>query len=46
MESYPHLTLAQVYDAISYYCDHRPQVDRDLRDQEVAWRKGDDRSLR
>ncbi len=25
-----HLTLAQVYDALSYYYDHQKEVDRDL----------------
>ena len=24
----PHLTLAQVFDALSYYADHRGEVDR------------------
>jgi uncharacterized protein (DUF433 family) len=27
---FPHLTLAQVYDALSYYYDHQKEVDRDL----------------
>jgi uncharacterized protein (DUF433 family) len=26
----PHLTLAQVYDALSYYEDHRPLIDQTL----------------
>jgi uncharacterized protein (DUF433 family) len=26
----PHLTLAQVYDALSYYNDHTPEIDREL----------------
>ncbi len=26
----PHLTLAQVYDALSYYDDHRAEIDREL----------------
>jgi len=26
----PHLTLAQVYDAIAYFLDHRDDVNRDL----------------
>jgi uncharacterized protein (DUF433 family) len=25
-----HLSLAQVYDALSYYYDHQKEVDRDL----------------
>ena len=39
VEAYPHVSLAQVYDALSFYYDHRADVDRDLRDQEAAWRK-------
>jgi uncharacterized protein (DUF433 family) len=27
---FPHLGLAQVYDALSYYYDHQTEVDRDL----------------
>jgi uncharacterized protein (DUF433 family) len=27
---FPHLTLAQVYDALSYYYDHQKEVDQDL----------------
>ena len=26
-ESYPHLSLAGIYDAISYYHDHRSEID-------------------
>lgn len=26
----PHLTLAQVFDALSYYQDHREEIDRDI----------------
>ncbi len=26
----PHLTLAQVFDALSYYQDHRDNIDRDI----------------
>lgn len=29
-EKYPHLTLAQIYDALSFYYDHREEIDRDL----------------
>ncbi len=28
--TFPHLTLAQVYDALSYYYDHKAEIDRDL----------------
>lgn len=27
---FPHLTLAQVYDALSYYYDHKEEMDRIL----------------
>jgi uncharacterized protein (DUF433 family) len=30
LEKYPHLTLAQVYDALSYYYDHQEEIDRDM----------------
>lgn len=26
----PHLTLAQVFDALSYYLDHRDEIDQDI----------------
>ena len=29
---FSHLTLAQVYDALSYYYDHQEDIDRDLRE--------------
>lgn len=29
---FSHLTLAQVYDALSYYYDHKEAVDQELRD--------------
>ena len=29
---FSHLTLAQVYDALSYYYDHQAEVDQDLRE--------------
>jgi uncharacterized protein (DUF433 family) len=29
-QALPHLTLAQIYDALSYYHDHREEVDRVL----------------
>ena len=29
---FSHLTLAQVYDALSYYYDHKEVIDRDLRE--------------
>jgi uncharacterized protein (DUF433 family) len=37
IEHHPHLSLAEVYDALSYYYDHREQVDQNLRDQDAPW---------
>ena len=30
LDKFPHLTLPQIYDALSYYYDHRDEVDRDM----------------
>jgi uncharacterized protein (DUF433 family) len=30
VKEFSHLTLAQVYDALSYYYDHRKEIDREL----------------
>jgi hypothetical protein len=39
-ERLPHLTLAQVYDALSYYEDHRAEVDRRLQvNTPEVWRE-------
>lgn len=27
---FPHLSLAQVYDALSYYYDHQPEIDAEI----------------
>lgn len=36
---FPHLTLAQVYDALSYYYDHKEEIDRDLAENtEEYWK--------
>ena len=32
LREFPHLTPAQVYDALSYYYDHREQVDREIQE--------------
>ncbi len=32
IRAYPHLSLAQVYDALSYYFDHRQEIDQELED--------------
>jgi len=29
-EIYPHLSLAQIYDALSYYHDHQTEMDREI----------------
>jgi uncharacterized protein (DUF433 family) len=39
VEAHPQLTLAQVYDALSFYYDHRGKVQTDLRAQAAAWPK-------
>ena len=39
-DTLPHLTLAQVYDALSYYEDHRDVIDEALQaNTSQAWRK-------
>lgn len=30
LDKYPHLTLAQIYDALSYYYDHKEEIDHDM----------------
>lgn len=32
---YPHLTLAGIHDALSYYYDHREQIDREIEEHEA-----------
>jgi len=41
VNAHPHLNLAQVHDAVSYYFDHRDQVD-----QEISQRKEKVKELR
>jgi uncharacterized protein (DUF433 family) len=36
-EVLPHLTLAQVYDALSYYHDHVEQIDQELSENNEEW---------
>ena len=31
VRTFGHLTLAQVYDALSYYYDHQPQLDEEIK---------------
>ena len=35
LEGLPHLTPAQVYEALSYYHDHRPEIDQDIKESRV-----------
>lgn len=46
VEAYPSVGLEHVYDALSYYYDHRAEIDADLRDQDSAWRKQSRRTSR
>lgn len=40
VKEYPHLTLAAVYDALSFYYDHRALLDRLIDQQrEAVWRR-------
>lgn len=32
VREFSHLTLAQVYDALSYYYDHKEDIDRELKE--------------
>jgi uncharacterized protein (DUF433 family) len=34
VREWKHLTLAQVYDALSYYFDHKAEIDRLIRESE------------
>lgn len=34
LQHYPHLTLAAIYDALSYYYDHREAIDREIAEHE------------
>ena len=35
VEAYPHLTLAQVHAALSYYWEHRDEIEREIREDQV-----------
>ncbi|MBI4671665.1 MAG: DUF433 domain-containing protein [Chloroflexi bacterium] len=38
-ETFPHLNLAKIYDALSYYYDHTAEIDQYIRENEEAmWR--------
>jgi uncharacterized protein (DUF433 family) len=36
----PHLTLAQVYDAWSYYHDHQDDIEQEIRENSEEYRRG------
>jgi uncharacterized protein (DUF433 family) len=39
LQGYPHLSLAKIYDALSYYYDHTEEIDKYIRENEEAgWR--------
>lgn len=35
LDHLPHLTLAQVFDALSFYCDHRAEIDNYIAKNQV-----------
>jgi uncharacterized protein (DUF433 family) len=35
IKEFTHLTLAHVYDALSYYYDHKESIDEELRDNSI-----------
>ena len=35
-EAWPYMTLAYIHDALSYYHDHRPMIDRAIRENREA----------
>lgn len=35
LQQYPHLTLAGIHDALSYYYDHREAIDREIAEHEA-----------
>jgi len=49
VREFPHLTLAQIYDALSFYYDHQEEIEKDLalntetnwenKTQQEKWRK-------
>ena len=36
-EAYPFLSLAQIYDALSYYHDHQAEIDEELRQSTLEY---------
>jgi uncharacterized protein (DUF433 family) len=45
-ETYPHLSLAQIYDALSYYYDHQQEIDSDIAANTPTEKELDDRRNR
>jgi len=39
-QAYPHLTLAQIHDALSYAYDHLPEIEQEIRREEEAYSQG------
>ena len=37
MSAYPSLTLSDVYAALAYYHDHRPDIDADIKADDDHW---------
>ena len=35
MEGMPHLTAAQIYDALSYYHDHQEEIEKDIQENRL-----------
>jgi uncharacterized protein (DUF433 family) len=35
LQHYPHLTLAAIHDALSYYYDHQETIDREIAEHEA-----------
>jgi uncharacterized protein (DUF433 family) len=36
IQAYPHLRLAHVYDALSYYFDHRQEIDQEIEENKLS----------
>ena len=39
LEAYPHITPAQMYDAISYYYDHQQEIDELIRRNDEVYQR-------
>lgn len=37
LQSYPHLTLSQIYTALAYFHAHRDEIERELADQDAEY---------